>query len=184
LRLKRRKDSLRDAHGEPLDESLLAELLGGLDGGQFERLFGLDHERLKLAATPCWRTAVTSERACSTPAPAGSHPARARVAREEADSLYKPRGHKAKIRALLETYAQAKRDAKERQSSPEKVHAQQARLAEQEQELGRVAGMRRALTRRAGREDAAPLRAAGGRPANRPAGKLGRSAARELFGRR
>jgi len=48
-RLKRRKDALRDAHEAPLDESALSSLLGGVDAQVFERLFGLDHERLARA---------------------------------------------------------------------------------------------------------------------------------------
>jgi len=48
-RIKKRKDSLRDARDAPLDEAVLGKLLGGVDASLFERLFGLNHERLQEA---------------------------------------------------------------------------------------------------------------------------------------
>src|SRR5687767_5588938 len=42
-RLKRRKDSLRDASDDPIDEARLSSFLGGVDAPLFERVFGLDH---------------------------------------------------------------------------------------------------------------------------------------------
>jgi uncharacterized protein YhaN len=48
-RLKRRKDALRNAADTPIDEGVMNSLLGGVDAQLFERLFGLDHERLRRA---------------------------------------------------------------------------------------------------------------------------------------
>jgi len=45
-RIKRRKDPLLDAEGEPLAEERLARMLGGVSKDFFERVFRLDHDRL------------------------------------------------------------------------------------------------------------------------------------------
>lgn len=45
-RLKRMKQSLRDANDEPLPDDALAAVLGGASREFFERMFGLDHGRL------------------------------------------------------------------------------------------------------------------------------------------
>ena len=48
-RLKRNKDALRDENDTPIDEVVLTRLLGSVDRKTFERVFGLDHERLREA---------------------------------------------------------------------------------------------------------------------------------------
>lgn len=145
-RLKRRKDSLRDAKNDPLDERTLSELLGGLDASQFERLFGLDHERLKRAADAMLEDDGDVGESLFDAGTGGSSIRQVLAELEsEADLLYKPRAHKVRLSLLLESYTQAKREARERQNPPEKVHAQQARLAERQSELERVGAMRRAL---------------------------------------
>lgn len=46
MRLKRTKNPLRDPEDKPLDDTLLAPLLGGIERASFERMFCLDHEGL------------------------------------------------------------------------------------------------------------------------------------------
>ncbi len=47
FRRKGRTQTLRDASDEPIDEEALRPFLGGADQAFFERVFGLDHERLR-----------------------------------------------------------------------------------------------------------------------------------------
>src|SRR6478736_2052273 len=46
-RVKRRKASLLDADGKPIDEAHLRKILGGVDRATFERSFGLGHAELE-----------------------------------------------------------------------------------------------------------------------------------------
>ncbi len=50
FRRKGRKDTLLDADGAPLSESVLLDLLEGVDEQLFAAMFGLDHERLRRGA--------------------------------------------------------------------------------------------------------------------------------------
>lgn len=45
-RLKKNKDSLRDAEERPVSESVLSKMLAGVDSELFRNFFGLDHERI------------------------------------------------------------------------------------------------------------------------------------------
>lgn len=47
VRLKRNKDSLRDASDQPIDETIVARLLGGVDRHAYTRLFNINHEDIE-----------------------------------------------------------------------------------------------------------------------------------------
>jgi len=108
-RLKRNKDSLRDEHDAPIDEIVLRRLLGSVDRGMFERVFGLDHERLRDAGQALLEGGGDVGESLFD-AGAGGHGVRRVLARlrEDADKLFKPRGGRQEIAQLLEGYKAAR----------------------------------------------------------------------------
>lgn len=128
-RLKRNKDSLRDAADAPLDELVLKRLLGNVDRALFERVFGLDHERLRDAGKDLLEGGGDVGESLFD-AGSGGHGVR-RVLdrlREEADRLFKPRGGKQEIAQLLESYKAARERVRDRSHPPEKYIDQQLAL--------------------------------------------------------
>jgi uncharacterized protein YhaN len=128
-RLKRAKDALRDAGDAPLDEAVLSRMLGGLDRKTFERVFGLDHERLREAGQALLVGGGDVGESLFD-AGAGGHSVR-RVLEHlegEADKLFKPRGKLASINDLLERYKSARRRVREAESLPEAYATQVSEL--------------------------------------------------------
>jgi uncharacterized protein YhaN len=135
-RLKRRKDALRDADDAPLDEGTLSALLGGVDAQVFERLFGLDHERLAKAGQALLEDKGDVGESLFDAGSGG--PGIRRVLEElaqGADEIFKPRSSKASLNVLLEAYKEAKGVMRDAQVFPEKwkeqsqkLHAERGRL--------------------------------------------------------
>lgn len=140
-RLKRNKDSLRDENDAPLDETLLKRLLGNVDRAMFERVFGLDHERLREAGQALL-TGGGDVGESLFDAGAGGHGVR-RVLdrlREEADQLFKPRGSQQEIVKLLDQYKLARDRVRNQAHAPEAYVEQQRELERhrlESQELSR-----------------------------------------------
>lgn len=128
-RLKRGKDSLRDEHDAPLDEALLKTLLGGVDRAMFERVFGLDHERLRDAGRTLLEGGGDVGESLFD-AGAGGQGVRRVLARlrEDADRLFKPRGGKQEIAQLLEKYKLARERVRNAAHAPEAYTEQQREL--------------------------------------------------------
>jgi uncharacterized protein YhaN len=128
-RLKRNKDSLRDEADAPLDELVLKRLLGNVDRAMFERVFGLDHERLRDAGQALLEGGGDVGESLFD-AGAGGHGVRRVLERlrEEADRLFKPRGGKQEIAQLLESYKAARERVRDRSHPPEKYIDQQLAL--------------------------------------------------------
>jgi len=128
-RLKRRKDALRDGHDAPLDESALSELLAGVDARIFERLFGLDHERLKQAGEALLEDQGDVGESLFD---AGSGGRGIRRVLDElgrgADEIFKPRSSKARLNVLLDGYKEARAATRDAQVSPEKWLEQRQKL--------------------------------------------------------
>ena len=128
-RLKRRKDALRDATDAPIDEGVLGSLLAGVDAQLFERLFGLDHERLRRAGE-----ALLEDRGdvgeSLFDAGSGGRGIRSVLASlaESADQIFKPRSSKASLNALIEAYKEARSATRDALVSPEKWLAQKEQL--------------------------------------------------------
>ncbi len=135
-RLKRRKDSLRDERDSPLDEQTLAALLGGVDATLFERLFGLDHERLARAGQALLEDKGDVGESLFDAGSGG--PGIRRVLNElsaSADEIFKPRSSKASLNVLLESYKDAKSALRDAQVFPEKWQAQSQKLEAQKAKL-------------------------------------------------
>jgi len=156
-RRKKRKDSLVGADDQPLDEAKLLRFLNGLDGASFERLFGLDAERLKLGGEEMLAGQGDVGEALFDAGASGRSVHRVKLALlKEAEDLFKERGKTPKLNVLLADYAEQKRRAKDSQHSPEKYEEQQERVRDKRRE----AEARRAeLSRlRASKEHASKLR--------------------------
>lgn len=119
-RLKRNKDSLRDQEDAPLDEMVIKRLLGSVDRAMFERVFGLDHERLRDAGQILLEGGGDVGESLFD-AGAGGQGIRRVLARlrEEAERLFKPRGGKQEIVQLLESYKAARERVRNSAHAPE-----------------------------------------------------------------
>ena len=137
-RLKRNKDALRDANDAPLDELVLKRLLGNVDRKMFERVFGLDHERLREAGQALLEGRGDVGESLFD-AGAGGHGVRRVLERlrAEAERLYKPRG-KQEINQLLERYKQARERVSQALHPPDLYVEQEQRLREKLEERERL----------------------------------------------
>ena len=143
-RLKRRKDALRDANDAPLDESSLGALLGGVDAQVFERLFGLDHERLARAGQALLEDKGDVGESLFDAGSGG--PGIRRVLTElaeHADEIFKPRSSKARLNVLLEGYKEAKAALRDAQVFPEKWQAQSLKLQTERARLEALVELRK-----------------------------------------
>lgn len=128
-RLKKRKDTLRNSADAPIDEAVMRTLLGGVDAQLFERLFGLDHERLRRAGE-----ALLEDRGdvgeSLFDAGSGGRGIRSVLSEIEqsADEIFKPRSSKASLNVLLEAYKEARVATRDALVAPEKWLAQKEQL--------------------------------------------------------
>ncbi len=145
-RLKRRKDALRDANDAPIDERVLSGLLGGVDAALFERLFGLDHERLQRAGEALLRDQGDIGESLFD-AGSGGRGIRGVLAQleEQADAIFKARSTKASLNVLLEAYKDAKTATRDALVSPEKWQAQQDKLHSERTRLSELSERRKQL---------------------------------------
>ncbi|HEX2670141.1 MAG TPA: AAA family ATPase, partial [Polyangiaceae bacterium] len=128
-RLKRRKDALRDASDVPIDESVMRTLLGGVDAQLFERLFGLDHERLRRAGEALLEDRGDVGESLFDAGSGGRGIRSVLTAIEQgADEIFKPRSSKASLNVLIEAYKEARSATRDALVSPEKWLAQKEQL--------------------------------------------------------
>jgi len=145
-RLKRRKDSLRDERDAAIEESTLGALLGGVDAEVFERLFGLDHERLARAGQALLEDKGDVGESLFDAGSGG--PGIRRVLNElsdSADEIFKPRSSKASLNVLLESYKEAKSALRDAQVFPEKWQAQAHKLDAQRARVESLSERRKQL---------------------------------------
>ncbi len=137
-RLKRRKDALRDAADAPIDESVLSSLLSGVDGALFERLFGLDHERLRQAGEALLQDRGDVGESLFDAGSGGPGIRNVLHGLEQtAEEIFKPRSTKARLNVLIEAYKEARTAMRDARVPAEKwlaqqeaLHAERARLLE------------------------------------------------------
>jgi uncharacterized protein YhaN len=136
VRRKKRKDSLSSPDDKPLEEARLARFLNGLDAASFDRLFGLDHERLQRGGDEMLSGQGDVGEALFDAGASGRSVHRVKLQLlEEADALFKDRAQKPELNRLLALYADQKRRAKDAQHSPEKYEEQQEGVRKTRSEL-------------------------------------------------
>jgi uncharacterized protein YhaN len=145
-RLKRRKDALRDERDAPIDEGVLSALLSGVDAALFERLFGLDHERLQRAGEALLRDQGDVGESLFD-AGSGGRGIRSVLEQLEqaADGIFKTRSSKATLNVLLDSYKEAKAATRDALVSPEKWEAQREKLESERRRLGELGERRKHL---------------------------------------
>lgn len=125
VRRKKRKDSLSTPSDQPLSEAQLARFLNGLDAASFDRLFGLDHERLERGAEETLSGQGDVGEALFDAGASGRSVHRVKLSLlDEADSLFKDRGQKPELNRLLAVYTDQKRQARDSVHLPEKYEEQ------------------------------------------------------------
>jgi uncharacterized protein YhaN len=135
VRRKKRKDSLSTPDDQPMEEARLARFLNGLDAASFDRLFGLDHERLQQGAEETLSGQGDVGEALFDAGASGRSVHRVRLAlQEEADALFKDRGQKPELNRLLGLYAEQKRQARDSVHLPEKYEEQLEGVREKRRE--------------------------------------------------
>jgi uncharacterized protein YhaN len=137
-RVKRRKDSLFDASGAPLDEALVKRLLGGIDRDTFARSFGLGHAELEAQGERMLRGEASVGETLFD-AGTGGVDVRHLISTLEAeqDKLYRPRS-KQEVTRLLDQYAEARRRSQELWLLPETFQKQTDELEAARSELARA----------------------------------------------
>jgi uncharacterized protein YhaN len=136
VRRKKRKDSLAGLDDTPLDEARLARFLNGLDAASFDRLFGLDHERLQRGGDEMLSGQGDVGEALFDAGASGRSVHRVKLQLvEEAEALFKDRAQKPELNRLLALYADQKRRAKDAQHSPERYEEQQESVRKTRREL-------------------------------------------------
>lgn len=135
VRRKKRKDSLMTLDDQPLEEARLGRFLNGLDAESFERLFGLDQERLKEGAEEMLSGKGDVGEALFDAGASGRSVHQVKLSLvAEADELFKDRGQNPKLNRLLSLYAEQKKRAKDAVHPPEKYEEQQARVRDKRRE--------------------------------------------------
>jgi uncharacterized protein YhaN len=119
-RRKARKNSLRDARGEPVDEVVLERVLRGLDRAGYTRTFGLGHEELQAGGEEMLRGEASIGETLFDAGAGGPGVKRVRQAlAEEEERLYRPKGKNQELNLLLERHADAKRRCQDAVLQPE-----------------------------------------------------------------
>lgn len=147
-RRKKRKDSLRDADDQPVDEVVLKDLLGGVDAASFHTLFGLDHERLKEGGQALLeeRGEIGESLFEAGVGGRGLYRAMELIDRELAE-LFKPRASTTRLKRALDGYEQARKAFRDSVRPPEKWLEQKAEIDAARTELAAIEAKRRELYR-------------------------------------
>jgi uncharacterized protein YhaN len=147
-RRKKRKDSLRDASDVPVPESVMVELLGGVERPLFSQLFCFGHQELAEGAQALLDGKGDAGQSLFD-AGTGGAPIHGVLARldAEAEALYRPRGRNPKLNQALDEYRSLGRAVKDAMQSPEKWQEQKRALDELEQARAQLETRRDELKR-------------------------------------
>jgi len=146
VRRKGAKNTLSDAEGNVLAESVVSGMLGGLDESLFSQMFGLDHVRLREGAEALLRGGGQLGEVLfdASMGGRGIHTLIESL-RAEADAIYKQRGRTPELNAALDSLKDKKKRKTDAMLSPQAFVDQQDALAEAKRERDSVTETRRAL---------------------------------------
>lgn len=138
-RRKKRKGSLTEPSGEPVDEAVLRKLLGGIDRAGFVRGFGLGHAVLAEGGEQMLRGEASVGETLFDAGTGGLGVRRVLSTLEtEQERLFRPRG-KQEINLLLERQTEARKRAQDAWLLPESFAEQVKRVENTQAELGELA---------------------------------------------
>ena len=128
--------TLLDAEGHPVDGDPVAPLLGAWDRRGFERMFGLDHQRLRQGGQELLEGGGNVALGLFQ---AGAGTGQVRELLEsldaEADQLFRPRGSTQRINARLKEYRDQREQTQSSAASPSEYHTIERELGEVEEQL-------------------------------------------------
>lgn len=145
-RVKGRKASLRGMADEPIDESRLAAMLGGLPQSVFRTMFGLDHERLRQGGEQLrlGRGELGESLFQAGLGGAGVH-SLLQTLRQEAEELFRPTGRRPALNEAIRSYREASKASRDATTRADSFRAQQEQLEQARARSGELQGQRRAL---------------------------------------
>ncbi len=134
VRVTRRKgntNTLLNDRDQPLDESVVKKLLGGVSKETFAQAFGLTHEALAAGAQALLEGKGDLGESLFDASVGGGGAVQRLVAELEAESdrIYKPRGTALPLNIALKTFAEAQKSVREKESRPEAFLEQEREIA-------------------------------------------------------
>ncbi len=139
VRLKRDKDSLLGADGRPVGEGVMASLLMGIDKSVFERVFGLDQERLREGGKELQKGGgVLAESLFAAGMGLGEIRRLRKALDEEAEALFAPRATTKKINELAADAERLRSDADASALKAEDHEARERRFADAREIAARI----------------------------------------------
>ncbi len=146
VRRKGRKNTLLGSDGKPLDESVLAHLLGGVGEALFRSMFGLNHVTLREGGNALLSGQGELGASLFDASLGGRGIHQLIVALErEADELFRPGGSKPALNAAINEFEAAKKQKNDKSVRPEAWLTQKRALDEARAERERLAAARTEL---------------------------------------
>jgi hypothetical protein len=137
VRRKGKENTLLDREGRPVDEAVLARLLGGVSEEQFLTMFGLDHESLRRGGDALLLGKGDVGESLFGAAVAGGEVHKVlRELRAEAEQLFTPKAHTRPLNEAIKAWTEAHRRTRDESMSPESILEQERALAELKRERG------------------------------------------------
>lgn len=136
VRVIRRKgavNTLLDAQGQPIDETVMKRLLNGVSEETFRNAFGLDHDALEAGAKGLLEGGGDLGESLFDASVGGGGGEVQRLLADlsnEADKIYRPRGTALPLNDALKSFADAQKTVREKQSLPEAFLTQERGLEE------------------------------------------------------
>jgi uncharacterized protein YhaN len=135
VRRKGKDNTLLDREGRPVDEAVLARLLGGVSEEQFLTMFGLDHETLRRGGEALLSGKGNVGESLFGAAVAGGEVHQVlRALRDETDALFTPKAHTRPLNEALKTWTEAHRRTRDESMSAESMLEQEKHLADLKRE--------------------------------------------------
>jgi uncharacterized protein YhaN len=146
VRRKGKDNTLLDREGRPVDEAVLARLLGGVSEEQFLTMFGLDHETLRRGGEALLLgKGHLGESLFGAAVAGGEVHQMLRGLRADADALFTPKAHTRPLNEAIKALTDAHRRVRDASTSPDSVLEQERNLAELKRERADCDGERHRL---------------------------------------
>ncbi|NRQ30622.1 AAA family ATPase [Nonomuraea sp. NN258] len=138
IRVKARKTPLRRVDGEPLDQSVLNTMLGGIDRSTFTSVFALGSAELRRGGEALARGGGDFKQALAAARSGGRLSDALRTIEERLGDLYKRRGQNPRINVLLAELKQAHNQVRAATLRPQEYLDRQQEVKDAEQALKKL----------------------------------------------